>query len=103
MLALAVTQAEVHELPVILIDREIGTTLKRTAHNLPWWKRWTLFTGLILSLFSREDVNEEEIEQLKQGDMLETTFSEFAHDRHLLGLQQLGAASLQLVPLRAKT
>ena len=78
---MAISQARDKGLPVLLIDREIGTTLKRTAHNLPWWKRWTLFSGLILSLFSKEDVNEEEIEQLKQGDMLETTFSEFAHDR----------------------
>lgn len=78
---MAISQAKDKSLPVLLIDREIGTTLKRTAHNLPWWKRWTLFSGLVLSLFSKEDVNEEEIEQLKQGDMLETTFSEFAHDR----------------------
>ena len=78
---MAISQARDKNLPVLLIDREIGTTLKRTAHNLPWWKRWTLFSGLLLSLFSKEDVNEEEIEQLKQGDMLETTFSEFAHDR----------------------
>ncbi len=78
---MAISQAKDKNLQVLLIDREIGTTLKRTAHNLPWWKRWTLFSGLILSLFSKEDVDEEEIEQLKQGDMLETTFSEFAHDR----------------------
>lgn len=78
---MAISQAKNKNLPVLLIDREIGTTLRRTAHNLPWWKRWTLFSGLLLSLFSKEDVNEEEIEQLKQGDMLETTFSEFAHDR----------------------
>lgn len=78
---MAISKAQDKHLQVLLIDREIGTTLKRTAHNLPWWKRWTLFTGLLLSLFSKEDVEEDEIEQLKQGDMLETTFSEFAHDR----------------------
>jgi pheromone shutdown-related protein TraB len=77
----AIEMAQAHHLPVLLIDREIGTTLKRTASNLPWWKRWTLFTGLLLSLISREEVEEEEIEKLKEGDMLETTFAEFAHDR----------------------
>ncbi|WP_456379386.1 TraB/GumN family protein [Thiolapillus sp.] len=77
----AIELAQKHHLPVLLIDREIGTTLKRTADNLPWWKRWSLFTGLLLSLISREKVEEEEIEKLKQGDMLETTFAEFAHDR----------------------
>jgi pheromone shutdown-related protein TraB len=66
---------------ILLIDREIGVTLKRTARNLPWWKRWTLFSGLLVSLMSREEVTEEEIENLKEGDILETTFAEFAHDR----------------------
>ena len=78
---MAVTQAEVHDLPVILIDREIGITLKRTARNLSWWRRTILFTGLIGSLVSREEVSEEDIEHLKEGDVLETTFAEFAHDR----------------------
>jgi pheromone shutdown-related protein TraB len=78
---MAVTQAEVHDLPVVLIDREIGITLKRTARNLSWWRRTILFTGLIGSLVSREEVSEEDIEHLKEGDVLETTFAEFAHDR----------------------
>lgn len=78
---MAVTQAEVHDLPVVLIDREIGITLKRTAGNLSWWRRAILFTGLIGSLVSREEVSEEDIEHLKEGDVLETTFAEFAHDR----------------------
>ncbi len=77
----AIELAEVHDLPLLLIDRDIGITLRRTAAGLPWWKRWTLFTGLLLSLISREEVEEEEIEKLKEGDILETTFAEFAHDR----------------------
>jgi pheromone shutdown-related protein TraB len=78
---MAVSQAEVHGLPVVLIDREIGITLKRTARNLNWWRRAILFTGLVTSLVSREEVSEEDIEHLKEGDVLETTFAEFAHDR----------------------
>ena len=77
----AIELAEVHDLPLLLIDRDIGITLRRTAAGLPWWKRWTLFTGLLLSLVSKEEVEEEEIEKLKEGDILETTFAEFAHDR----------------------
>ncbi len=78
---MAVTQAEVHDLPVVLIDREIGVTLQRTARNLSWWRRAMLFSGLVASLVSREEVSEEDIEHLKEGDVLETTFAEFAHDR----------------------
>ena len=82
----AVTQAEVHGLPVVLIDREIGITLKRTARNLSWWRRAILFSGLVASLLSREEVSEQDIEHLKEGDVLETTFAEFAHDREDLFL-----------------
>ena len=79
---MAVDQAERHGLPVLLIDREIGTTLKRTARSLSWWRRAVLFSGLVTSLVSREEVSEEDIEHLKEGDVLETTFAEFAHDRN---------------------
>lgn len=78
---MAIEQADKHDLPVVLIDREIGTTLKRTARNLSWWRRGMLFSGLVASLVSREEVSEEDIEHLKEGDVLETTFAEFAHDR----------------------
>lgn len=77
----ALRMAEQHGLPVLQIDREIGITMKRTAANLSWWKRWTLFSGLVVALVSREEVDEEEIERLKEGDILETAFAEFAHDR----------------------
>ncbi|MEJ2316905.1 MAG: TraB/GumN family protein [Gammaproteobacteria bacterium] len=77
----AIAQAEEHGLPVLLIDREIGVTLKRVVANVSWWKRAGLVGGLLGSVLSREEVCEEEIEKLKEGDMLETTFSEFAAER----------------------
>ena len=61
-----------------LIDRDIGTTLKRVYRNVPWWQRPALMTGLVGSLLSRQSVSAADIEKLKQGDMLEATFSEFA-------------------------
>jgi len=77
----AILAARERRLPVLLVDREIGITLKRTAGNLSWWKRFGLFSGLLATLLSREEVTEEEIERLKEGDVLETTFAEFAEDR----------------------
>jgi pheromone shutdown-related protein TraB len=72
--------------PLLLIDREISTTLKRVAGNLSWWKKIGLFTGLLASIMSKEEVTEAEIEHLKEGDILETTFAEFAEDREDLYL-----------------
>lgn len=74
----AIEAADATGLPLQLIDREIGISLKRTSHSLSWWKRWVMINGLIFSMFSREKISEEDIERLKQGDMLEETFSEFA-------------------------
>jgi pheromone shutdown-related protein TraB len=72
--------------PVLLVDREIGVTLKRIAHNVGWFKRFGLFAGLIAGLISKDEVTEEEVERLKEGDVLETTFAEFAEDRQDLYL-----------------
>lgn len=77
----AIQLAHERGLPVLLVDRDIGVTLRRAAANLGWWKRLNLFSGLLAGMLSRESVSEEEIERLKQGDVLETTFAEFAADR----------------------
>lgn len=76
---------ELHR-PLLLIDRDISITLKRVAANLSWWKRLSLFAGLLAGILSKEEVSESEIEQLKEGDILETTFAEFAEDRQDLYL-----------------
>lgn len=80
----AVGRAREAHLPVLLIDREIGITLKRVLRNVPWWKRPGLFAALLASVVSRDEVDEEDIERLKEGDMLETTFADFAADRREL-------------------
>ena len=74
----AIKAAKDAELPLLLIDRDIGVTLRRVYRSVPWWQRLTLLAGLGASLFSNEQVTEEEIEKLKQGDILEATFTEFA-------------------------
>ncbi len=76
----AIEQAQKNNYEVLLIDREIGTTLKRVYQNVPWWKKMLIVSGLLGSVLSREEVSEAEIEKLKDGDLLETTFSQFAED-----------------------
>ncbi|MGD2082946.1 MAG: TraB/GumN family protein [Chromatiales bacterium] len=77
----AISTARASHKPVLLIDREIGVTLKRVSASVPWWQRWGLVAGLLASVVSREEVSEEEVERLKEGDMLETTFAQFAEER----------------------
>ena len=74
----AVEAAESQALPLWLIDRDVGITLKRLVRSVPWYQRWGLLAGLLTSFLSRSRLEEREIEQLKQGDILENTFTEFA-------------------------
>ena len=76
----SIKHAKELDLPVVVIDREVGTTLKRVYHNVPFWKRLYIIAGLFTSVVSRETVSEEEIEKLKTGDLLETTFAQFSED-----------------------
>jgi len=66
------------DIPLQLIDRDLATTLKRSYRAVPWYKRIMLTTGMIMSTVSSEEIDEEQIEKLKEGDILESTFTEFA-------------------------
>jgi len=74
----AIRVAEELDLPLLLVDRDIGVTLRRVYRSVPWWQRMTLLSGLLASVVSREEVSAEEIEKLKEGDVLEATFAEFS-------------------------
>ncbi|KQO02565.1 MULTISPECIES: TraB/GumN family protein [Stenotrophomonas] len=76
----AVTLAQEHGLPVHLIDRDVGLTFRRASQRLGFFGKLKLVAGLGAGLFSSEDVGEDEIEKLKQGDMLESSFGEFASE-----------------------
>ena len=74
----AADAAESHSVPLQIIDRDLATTLKRSYSAVPWHKRLMMTSGLILSTVSSEEIDEEQIEKLKEGDILESTFTEFA-------------------------
>ncbi len=80
----AIRAAKEADLPVLLIDRDIGVTLRRVYRSVPWWQRMTLFAGLLASVVSSEKISEEDIEKLKEGDVLEATFTEFAENEGAL-------------------
>lgn len=76
----AMDMAASFNLPLQLVDRDVGITLRRTSRSLSWWKRWVMFNGLIMSMLSRQDIDEDDIERLKHGDLLTETFSEFSEN-----------------------
>lgn len=76
----AVLEARARNMPVHLIDRDVGLTFKRASARLGFWGRAKLGGGLLTGLLADDEVGAEEIEKLKQGDMLEASFNEFASE-----------------------
>ena len=74
----AAVAAKAHGLPLQLVDRDLATTLRRSYASVPWYKRLYLMAGLALGMVSSDEIDEEAIEKLKEGDILESTFTEFA-------------------------
>jgi pheromone shutdown-related protein TraB len=74
----AMDGADARGLPVWLVDREVGTTLKRAWRSVGFFQRFGLLAGMLGSVFEREQIAEADIEKLKESDLLESAFSEFA-------------------------
>jgi pheromone shutdown-related protein TraB len=74
----AMDGADARNIPVWLVDREVGTTLKRAWRSVGFFQRFGLLAGMLGSVFEREEIAEADIEKLKESDLLESAFSEFA-------------------------
>jgi len=74
----AIEGAARRDIDLALIDRDVGITLKRIYRNVPWWKRAYLFSGLLASVLAPEELDADGVERLKQDDILEATFAQFA-------------------------
>lgn len=74
----AAVGAKERGLRLALVDRDVGITLRRAFGALGFWGRAKLIAGLGASLMADETVEENEIEKLKEGDFLESSFGEFA-------------------------
>jgi len=74
----ATVAAKERDIPLQLVDRDLATTLRRSYASVPWHKRFYLMAGMALGMISSEEIDEEAIEKLKEGDILESTFTEFA-------------------------
>jgi pheromone shutdown-related protein TraB len=72
----AVEMAETVGAGIWLADRDIRTTLSRAWRSMGWWTRIKLFSQLLTAMSKADDITEEEIERLKQQDVLESVLSE---------------------------
>lgn len=72
----AIEAAVAADIPVAVIDRSIQVTLQRTWHKLSSWERITLLFSSLLSIFAAEDLTEQDIEKLKESDILTAALEE---------------------------
>jgi len=63
-----------------VIDRNISTTLHRLVTEVSFWQKMKIVGGLIIGVFVGEEISEEQIEDLKRGDMLHAVVSEFGEE-----------------------
>lgn len=73
----AINYSKEHSIKLLMIDRNIQTTLLRIWHNLGWFEKIKMLTELLSSMFEN-DVKEEDIERLKQGDLLQSALAEIS-------------------------
>lgn len=60
-----------------VVDRDITTTLHRLVTTVSFWQKIKIFSGLIAGIFVGEEVDKDQIESLKKGDMLHSVIEEF--------------------------
>ena len=80
-MAQAIRSAEISGSQIHLADRDIRTTLSRAWHAITFWEKLKLTGQFVASLVGVDEISEEEVENLKNKDMLETLLSEIGESQ----------------------
>jgi pheromone shutdown-related protein TraB len=72
----AIASAEEVDAQIHLADRDVRVTLSRTWRKMGLWTRFKLIFQMILSLGEVDDIEAEDVERMKQQDMLEAILEE---------------------------
>ncbi len=74
----AITKAKELNIPQVMVDREIATTLRRAWASNSLWGKCKLLSALIVSAFSKEETDPSEIEKLKQTSEMDSMMNELS-------------------------
>jgi pheromone shutdown-related protein TraB len=74
----AIKAAQENNINLVLADRDIQITFARIWKKLGFFGKFRLLFMLLLSIFSQEDISEEEIERLKSEDVLTAALNDLA-------------------------
>ncbi len=72
----AARAAEEQGVPVVLCDRDVRITLRRAWRSISLWKKSELVSMLLLSLFERPEISEDDLRRLREQDVLTELMAE---------------------------
>ncbi len=72
----AVRAAEARDIPVALVDRDVGITLRRAWAAMSWRTRFQFVVMLLASLFADDEISEDDLRELRRGDVLNRVIGE---------------------------
>lgn len=72
----ATKAAKEHGIPIELCDRDVRVTLRRAIAATPLWRRLVLGAELLASVFDNPKLTEEQLQELKQQDVLNELMAE---------------------------
>lgn len=75
---IAIEEADAAEIPLALVDRPVQITLQRAWKSLGAWEKTKFLFSSLYSILSMEEIEEDEIERLKEKDMLTHAMNEIA-------------------------
>jgi pheromone shutdown-related protein TraB len=73
----AIKLADATGTQLVLADRDVEITLKRVWGHLSFWNKFKLMIHLTVSIFSKEEIDTDTVEALKEKDQLESVLTEF--------------------------
>lgn len=76
----AIAVAQELSIPTAMVDRPIQTTLRRAWAKNSFWGKMKLLTVLFASIFEKEEISKEQIEQLKNSNEMDTLMLELAKE-----------------------
>jgi pheromone shutdown-related protein TraB len=79
--------ANEHGIPIELCDRDVRVTLRRAARRTSFFRRLMLLSEFLVSMFDAPEISEEQIQELKQQDVLNELLEELG--RHLPALKEV--------------
>lgn len=76
----AANLATERNIPLSLCDREIQVTFKRAWRLSNMWNKLKLISSLLTAVFSKEEISNEELERLKETNVLQSMLDDMAKE-----------------------